>query len=108
MTLIYQELDWTAQAVCADVDPDSLYVRGSAQREARQICYGCPVRLECLSDALNTKNIFGVWGGLTERERRAILRKIPDETNWFQRIMFSDGTLETDLREGRVPRLPKH
>src|SRR5690625_5487877 len=60
---------WTAQAACAGQDPDDLFVRGAAQRQAREICFTCPVRLECLIDALDNRIQFGVWGGLTERER---------------------------------------
>ncbi len=105
MTLAYAELDWSAQARCANLDPDALYVRGSAQREVRQICYSCKVRMQCLADALNTRNVYGVWGGLTERERRAILRLYPGEDDWSNRLLTSDGQLETDLREGRIPKI---
>ena len=43
------------------------------------VCCGCPVRTECLSEALDNKIEFGVWGGMAERERRAILQAL-DET----------------------------
>jgi WhiB family redox-sensing transcriptional regulator len=43
---------------------------------------GCDVRTECLSDALDNKVEFGVWGGMTERERRALLRRRPHVTSW--------------------------
>ena len=43
---------------------------------------GCPVRTECLADALDNRVEFGVWGGMTERERRALLRRRPDVTSW--------------------------
>jgi WhiB family redox-sensing transcriptional regulator len=43
---------------------------------------GCPVRTECLSDALDNQVEFGVWGGMTERERRALLRRRPDVASW--------------------------
>lgn len=46
------------------------------------MCRGCPVRLECLADALDNEVEFGVWGGLTERQRRALLKRSPDVTNW--------------------------
>ncbi|WP_051266267.1 WhiB family transcriptional regulator [Nakamurella lactea] len=75
--------DWTTRAVCANQDPDLLFVTGAAQRDAARMCHGCPVKLECLADALDNQVEFGVWGGLTERQRRAILRKCPDVTSWF-------------------------
>jgi WhiB family transcriptional regulator, redox-sensing transcriptional regulator len=73
---------WTAQAACAQQAPDTLFVRGAAQRSAREVCFGCPVRDACLAEALNTETEFGVWGGMTERERRALLRRHPEVTDW--------------------------
>lgn len=73
---------WSARAMCADAEPDTLFVKGAAQRDARRICFDCPVRRECLVEALNSKAEFGVWGGLTERERRALLRRHPQVTDW--------------------------
>ena len=46
------------------------------------MCSGCLVRTECLSDALDNRVEFGVWGGMTERERRALLRRRPDVVSW--------------------------
>ncbi|MBP3089405.1 WhiB family transcriptional regulator [Corynebacterium sp. sy017] len=74
--------EWVLQAICRDGDPDALFVRGAAQREAAALCRKCPVMMQCRSDALDNKVEFGVWGGLTERQRRAILRKNPDVTDW--------------------------
>lgn len=108
MTVLYQDQTWATQAACAGVDPDSLFVRGSAQRQARQMCLSCNVRLECLADALNSNTMFGVWGGLTERERRALVRKYPNERDWFDRLATSDESFAADLREGRVPRISSH
>jgi WhiB family redox-sensing transcriptional regulator len=45
---------------------------------------GCPVRTECLADALDNKVEFGVWGGMTERERRSLLRRRPEVTSWWR------------------------
>ena len=64
------------------LDPDSLFVQGAAQNRAKPICVGCPVRTECLADALDNRIEFGVWGGMTERERRALLRRRPNVTSW--------------------------
>lgn len=74
--------DWISQAACQTEDPDSLFVQGAAQNRAKHICGGCPVRVECLADALDNRTEFGVWGGMTERERRALLRRRPEVTSW--------------------------
>ena len=57
-------------------------MRGAEQRKAAVICRHCPVMMECRADALDNRVEFGVWGGLTERQRRAVLRKNPDVKNW--------------------------
>jgi WhiB family redox-sensing transcriptional regulator len=49
---------------------------------AKRICRGCPVRDDCLVEALDNRIDTGVWGGMTERERRALLRRNPDVSNW--------------------------
>jgi len=74
--------DWTARAACRSADPDTLFVQGAAQNRAKAVCAGCGVRTECLADALDNRTEFGVWGGMTERERRALLRRRPDVTSW--------------------------
>lgn len=76
------DTDWAAQAACRTTDPDSLFVQGAAQNRAKAICVGCVVRTECLADALDNQVEFGVWGGMTERERRALLRRRPHVTSW--------------------------
>ena len=108
MSLVYEDQSWAVQAACADSDPDSLFVRGSAQRQARQVCYSCAVRIECLADALNSNTMFGVWGGLTERERRAMVRRFPNERDWLRRLTTSEEPLAVDIRAGRVPRISSH
>ena len=74
--------DYTARAACRATDPDALFVQGAAQNRAKTVCMGCPVRTECLADALDNRIEFGVWGGMTERERRALLRRRPDVRSW--------------------------
>ncbi len=76
--------DWTARSACKTADPDELFVSGAAQNRAKAVCMGCPVRTECLSDALDNRVEFGVWGGMTERERRALLRRRPEVSSWRQ------------------------
>ena len=76
---IYQ---WAQRGACAGSDPDALFVQGAAQHRAKIVCMGCEVRTECLAEALDSQVEFGVWGGMTERERRAILRRRPDVRSW--------------------------
>lgn len=73
---------WVALAACREGDPDALFVTGAEQHQAKQVCIGCAANLECLADALDNQIEFGVWGGMTERERRALLRRRPDVTSW--------------------------
>jgi WhiB family transcriptional regulator, redox-sensing transcriptional regulator len=74
--------DWASAALCKQAAPDELFVRGAEQHRAKLVCSGCPVRTECLAEALDNEIEWGVWGGMTERERRAILRKRPNVTSW--------------------------
>ena len=76
--------DWTIAAGCRGMDPDELFVQGAAQNRAKVVCATCPVRTECLADALDNRVEYGVWGGMTERERRALLRKRPEVRSWRQ------------------------
>ena len=76
--------DWAGSVRCAGTDPDALFVQGKAQRAAKTVCQGCPVVAECLADALDNRTEFGVWGGMTERERRALLRRRPDVRSWTE------------------------
>ena len=62
------------------------------------MCQGCPVRLECLADALDSRTEFGVWGGLTERERRALRRRRPDVASWRDLLVVSGESPESLLR----------
>jgi WhiB family redox-sensing transcriptional regulator len=64
--------NWPSQAAC----------RGAEQKRAKAVCMGCPVRTECLADALDNRTEFGIWGGMTERERRALLRRRPGVVSW--------------------------
>lgn len=73
---------WVSKAVCRGADPDELFVRGAAQRKAAVICRHCPVVLQCLADALDNRVEFGVWGGMTERQRRALLKQHSEVTSW--------------------------
>jgi WhiB family redox-sensing transcriptional regulator len=74
--------DWPSKAACRTSDPDQLFVQGAAQNRVKTMCISCVVRTECLADALDHRIEFGVWGGMTERERRALLRRRPNVTSW--------------------------
>ena len=74
--------EWPQYAACAQRDPNEMFVTGAAQNVAKKLCAGCPVRLECLAEALDSGEQFGVWGGMTERERRALLRRNPYVESW--------------------------
>lgn len=76
------EWNWAAKSLCAGQDPDALFGEGVEQRLAKVVCQRCPVIAECLADALDNRTPFGVWGGMTERERRALLRSCPDVPSW--------------------------
>ena len=94
---------WVEFALCAEDEPDTLFVQGAAQRQVRMRCMECPVRLECLADALQSRMTFGVWGGLTERERRVILRVYPNVEDWSEWLDHSRDPLAVELRKPRVP-----
>ncbi|MFF3492882.1 WhiB family transcriptional regulator [Streptomyces sp. NPDC002795] len=70
------------RAACRMADPDELFVEGAAQSSAKRICGGCVIKTECLAHALDQRIQHGVWGGMTERERRALLRRRPTVTSW--------------------------
>jgi WhiB family redox-sensing transcriptional regulator len=73
---------WVSKALCRETDPDALFVRGAAQRKAAVICRHCPVVQECAAEALDNKVEYGIWGGMTERQRRALLNEHPDIASW--------------------------
>jgi WhiB family redox-sensing transcriptional regulator len=68
---------WQDRALCAQTDPEAFFPeKGGSTREAKKICMGCEVRHECLEYALANDERFGIWGGLSERERRRLKRGI--------------------------------
>src|SRR5258705_13711775 len=67
---------WQERANCLGVDPDLFFPeRGASTKEAKGVCGGCEVRTECLEYALRHGEKFGIWGGMSERERRRIRRQ---------------------------------
>ena len=68
---------WQEKALCAQTDPEAFFPeKGGSTREAKRICLGCEVKDACLDYALANDERFGIWGGLSERERRRLKRGI--------------------------------
>ncbi|MGH8921626.1 MAG: WhiB family transcriptional regulator [Actinomycetes bacterium] len=68
-----EQQEWQERALCAQTDPEAFFPeKGGSTREAKRICLGCEVRAECLEYALSHDERFGIWGGLSERERRRL------------------------------------
>ncbi|WP_283250175.1 WhiB family transcriptional regulator [Antribacter soli] len=69
-------MSWQERALCAQTDPEAFFPeKGGSTREAKKVCSGCEVRAECLDYALANDERFGIWGGLSERERRKLKRR---------------------------------
>ncbi|MET7871291.1 WhiB family transcriptional regulator [Streptomyces cyaneofuscatus] len=82
--MTYARTSWRENAACHGTDAEELFADSAAQNRAKVVCGGCPVRTECLAEALDNRVEFGLWGGMTERERRALLRRRPDVDSWRQ------------------------
>ncbi|WP_430592379.1 WhiB family transcriptional regulator [Humidisolicoccus flavus] len=66
-------LAWQSDSLCAETDPEAFFPeKGGSTRDAKRICESCDVRAECLEYALKNDERFGIWGGLSERERRKL------------------------------------
>ena len=69
-------LGWQTDALCAQTDPEAFFPeKGGSTRDAKRICSTCDVRDQCLEYALQNDERFGIWGGLSERERRKLKRR---------------------------------
>jgi len=67
--------EWQSRANCMGVDPELFFPeRGSSTREAKEVCRGCVVQQDCLEFAIANGEKFGIWGGMSERERRRVRR----------------------------------
>jgi WhiB family transcriptional regulator, redox-sensing transcriptional regulator len=67
------ETSWQERALCAQTDPEAFFPeKGGSTREAKRVCASCEVRVECLEYALANDERFGIWGGMSERERRRL------------------------------------
>ena len=70
------EQDWHGRALCAQTDPEAFFPeKGGSTRDAKKICGSCEVRARCLEYALHNDERFGIWGGLSERERRKLRKR---------------------------------
>jgi WhiB family redox-sensing transcriptional regulator len=82
--------EWAQFGLCAQTDPEAYFPeKGMSTGAAKQVCQVCPVRSECLEYALDHNERFGVWGGLSERERRPLVRA---------RRVTADAGVESDRR----------
>jgi WhiB family redox-sensing transcriptional regulator len=69
-------LSWQVDSLCAQTDPEAFFPeKGGSTREAKKICTSCEVRSQCLEYALENDERFGIWGGLSERERRKLRKR---------------------------------
>lgn len=69
-------LAWQSDALCAQTDPEAFFPeKGGSTRDAKRICASCEVKAECLEYALQNDERFGIWGGLSERERRKLRKR---------------------------------
>ncbi len=100
MTAVQHE-EWTMRAKCRGME-DALFPDAADQKRARLLCAGCPVRFECLAEALDNRIEWGVWGGMTERERRLLLRQRSDVTSWSS-VLVGDRGPQLTGADKRVP-----
>jgi WhiB family redox-sensing transcriptional regulator len=69
-------LAWQSDSLCAQTDPEAFFPeKGGSTRDAKKICASCEVRAHCLEYALENDERFGIWGGLSERERRKLRKR---------------------------------
>ena len=76
MEISLLDQDWRAHALCANTDPDLWFAAGAIEhKDAKRVCRSCPVQKQCLTYAMDAPIDHGIWGGMTERERRRVRRK---------------------------------
>ena len=70
-------LAWQTDALCSQTDPEAFFPeKGGSTREAKRVCASCDVRSDCLEYALANDERFGIWGGMSERERRRLKKQV--------------------------------
>lgn len=76
MIPVYTRPDWHADANCRGMDPELFFpARGESTKPIKAICRRCDVQVECTAYALNNGEHHGIWGGLSEKDRRRIRSK---------------------------------
>ena len=118
--------DWRSAANCLDMDTEVFFVsRGASAAPAKRICRACPVREACLAEALERREQFGIWGGLTSRQRLRVRHLLADGMSlrgaiaWMERyvcLLLGGGVMaypvsSTDASHGpfrRVTRVDEH
>lgn len=94
--------EWMEHAACRGVDPDLFFpARGEDQDAVKAICAACPVRFDCLDYAMVNSEKFGVWGGLSEKQRRALRRH--GRPTPPQIVHGTNGGHRAHLRRGEQP-----
>ena len=82
--MVEPENDWRTEAACRSMDAaiffspehfETKQEKDAREAAAKQVCGGCPVREACLDYAVTAQEKYGIWGGLTELERRAVVRR---------------------------------
>ena len=103
MTETTHDLAWRELGNCVGVDPD-LFFGGRGDNKshaaAKAVCAGCEVRDECLAYALDNDERFGIWGGLSERQRRALRRERKGPRVLRPIVHGTEGGYRTHLRRG--------
>lgn len=92
-----------SRAACRD-RPDEMFVDGAAQKDVKRVCAPCPLRTACLAEALDNRIEFGVWGGMTERERRVLLRHHPGVRDWAAVLRYGEQAHHEHRERARAAR----
>ncbi|MGW3496353.1 WhiB family transcriptional regulator [Streptomyces sp. NPDC001020] len=92
-------MNWADRGLCR-TQAEQMFAEGAAQNEAKAVCVHCPVQVECLAYALDHRVQHGVWGAMTERERRALLRRRPDVTSWAEILQTARARYEAASLSG--------
>lgn len=97
------EGNWESHAACRDLSSSVFFPeRGQSSRKAKQVCRSCPVRTECLAFALESRQKYGVWGGLTGEERKAYMRRASTNARRARKRQELEEARETYGKPGHV------